>query len=162
MPPEKAALQELKVVTFITIDGFSNLHIIDIYQYPYITIANIMINQELRNEVMRMHAQVCAALADPTRILILYSVSEQPRSVGDLTKTLEVSQPTVSRHLQNLRDRRLVVATREGQNIFYSLADKRIIQALDLLRAVLADDLSHQGILAEKVDMAQISGGKQE
>ncbi|MHC1785162.1 MAG: ArsR/SmtB family transcription factor [Anaerolineaceae bacterium] len=121
-----------------------------------------MINQQLRNEVMRMHAQVCAALADPTRILLLYSISEQPRSVGDLAKSLEISQPTVSRHLQNLRDRRLVTTAREGQNIYYSLADTRIIQALDLLRAVLADDLSHQGDLAEKVDMSQISGGKQE
>jgi ArsR family transcriptional regulator len=120
-----------------------------------------MINQQLRNEVMRMHAQVCAALADPTRILLLYSISEQPRSVGDLAKTLEISQPTVSRHLQNLRDRRLVTTAREGQNIYYSLADTRIIQALDLIRAVLADDLSHQGVLAEKVDMSQISGGKQ-
>lgn len=120
-----------------------------------------MINQDLRNEVMRMHAQVCAALADPTRILILYSISEQSRSVGDLAKALNVNQPTVSRHLQNLRDRRLVVATRDGQNIYYSLADKRIIQALDLLRAVLADDLSHQANLAEKVDLSQISGGTQ-
>jgi DNA-binding transcriptional ArsR family regulator len=121
-----------------------------------------MINQQFRDEVMRMHAQVCAALADPTRILLLYSISEQPRAVGDLVKLLEISQPTISRHLQNLRDRRLVIATREGQNVYYSLADARIIQALDLLRAVLADDLSYQGALAGKVDMTQISGGKKE
>ncbi|MCX6053979.1 MAG: metalloregulator ArsR/SmtB family transcription factor [Chloroflexi bacterium] len=119
-----------------------------------------MIDSQLRDEVMRMHAQVCAALADPTRILLLYSISEQPRSVGDLVKALGINQPTVSRHLQNLRDRRLVTATRDGQNVYYSLVDSRIIQALDLLRAVLADDLSYQGILAEKVDVSPISGGK--
>ena len=121
-----------------------------------------MIDQHLRDEVIRMHAQVCAALADPTRILLLYSMAEQPRSVGDLAKSLEINQPTVSRHLQNLRDRRLVNATREGTCVYYSLADKRILQALDILRAILADDLSYQGILAEKVDMTQISGGNKE
>jgi ArsR family transcriptional regulator len=118
-----------------------------------------MINQDLRDEIMRMHAQVCAALADPTRILLLYSVSTQPRSVGELVKMLEISQPTVSRHLQYLRDRRLVVANREGQNVYYSLVDMRIIQALDLLRAVLADNLTHQSTLADNVDIAQLSGG---
>jgi len=118
-----------------------------------------MIDQHLRDEVMQMHAQICAGLADPTRILILYSLAEQPRSVGELTKMLNSPQPTISRHLQNLRDRRLVTATRDGQNVFYSLVDKRIIQALDLLRSVLADDLSHQAVLAEKVDVTQISGG---
>jgi ArsR family transcriptional regulator len=121
-----------------------------------------MIDSQLRAEVMRMHAQVCAGLADPTRILLLYSVAEQPRSVGDLVKALGINQPTVSRHLQNLRDRRLVTASREGQNVYYSLTDGRIIQALDLLRAVLADDLSYQGSLAETVDLTQISGGNKE
>jgi DNA-binding transcriptional ArsR family regulator len=121
-----------------------------------------MINSQLRDEIMRMHAQVCAALGDPTRILLLYSISEQPRSVGDLVKALGINQSTASRHLQNLRDRRLVTATREGQNVYYSLVDKRVIQALDLLREVLADDLSHQGSLAEKVDMTQNSGGTNE
>lgn len=118
-----------------------------------------MLNQQLRDEIMLLHAQVCGALADPSRILILYSIAEQPRSVGELVKMLDLSQPTVSRHLQNLRDRRLVVASREGQNVFYSLADPRVIQALDLLRAVLADNLSHQGNLAEKVETTPISGG---
>ncbi len=106
-----------------------------------------------------MHAQVCAALADPTRILLLYSIAEQPQSVGDLVKAVGVSQPTVSKHLQNLRDRRMVIATRDGQNVIYSLADKRIIQALDLLRSVLADNLTYQASLAEQVDITPISGG---
>ncbi len=118
-----------------------------------------MIDPQLRDEVMRMHAQVCAALADPTRILLLYSIAEQPQSVSDLVKAVGVSQPTVSKHLQNLRERRLVTATRDGQNIIYSLADHRIIKALDLLRMVLADTLSHQASLAEQVDLTLNSGG---
>jgi DNA-binding transcriptional ArsR family regulator len=118
-----------------------------------------MIDSQLREEVMRMHAQVCAALADPTRILLLYSVAEQPQSVGDLVKAVGVSQPTVSKHLQNLRDRHMVIPTRDGQNVIYSLADYRIIKALDLLRQVLADNLTYQGSLADKVENSQITGG---
>jgi DNA-binding transcriptional ArsR family regulator len=110
----------------------------------------MMMNQQLHDEVMRLHAQVCGGLADPTRILILYSVSEQPRSVGDLVKILDISQPAVSRHLHNLRERGLVIGTRDAQNVFYSIADPRIIQALDLLRAVLADNLARQASLAER------------
>jgi len=110
------------------------------------------INQQLHDEVMRLHAQVCAGLADPTRILILYSLSEQSRSVGDIAKLLELNQPTTSRHLQVLRDRKLVLATREGNNVYYSLTDRRVIEALDLLRAVLADSILRQASLAEVVD----------
>ena len=105
---------------------------------------------------------MCDSLADPTRILILYSLTDQPHPVGELVKIVEVNQPTVSRHLQILRERGLVTATREGQSVFYSLADQKIIQALDLLRAVLSDNLSRQGALAESVEINHITGGKQE
>jgi ArsR family transcriptional regulator len=43
-----------------------------------------------------------------------------------------------------LRERRMVSAQREGRSVFYSLTDERIIQALDLLRAVLASSLEDQ------------------
>ena len=102
----------------------------------------------LRAEIDHLHAQVCSGLADPNRILILYKLHEKPYNVSDLANTIELPQPTVSRHLKVLRDRRMVIAQRDGQSVFYSLADERIIQALDILRAVLASSLENQGALA--------------
>jgi ArsR family transcriptional regulator len=111
------------------------------------------IDQKLHDEVMQLHAQVCGGLADPTRILILYSLAEQSRPVNDIAKMLGLSQPMASRHLQVLRSRNLVTALREGNNVFYSLADHRIIEALDLLRAVLADQILRQANRLEKMDV---------
>jgi DNA-binding transcriptional ArsR family regulator len=45
----------------------------------------------------------------------------------------------------------MVIAKRDGANIYYTLADKRIIRALDLLRAVLADHLSSRSTLAKAI-----------
>ncbi len=106
-----------------------------------------MIDHNLRAEITQLHAQVCSGLSDATRILILYKVAEAPINVSDLAIALEIPQPTVSRHLKVLRDRRMVVSQREGQSVFYSLSDERIIQALDLLRAVLASSLENQAAL---------------
>jgi DNA-binding transcriptional ArsR family regulator len=101
-------------------------------------------DSNLKAEITELHAQVCSALSDPTRILILYKVAEKPFNVSDLAETLEIPQPTVSRHLKVLRDRRMVVSQRDGQSVFYSLSDRRIIQALDLLREVMASSLEDQ------------------
>ncbi len=106
----------------------------------------------LREEVVRLHAQVCSGLADPNRILIIYSLSEGPRSVGEIASVVDLPQPTVSRHLKILRERGIVHFEREGQTIHYILADKRIIQALDLLREALADQLKDQVALLDQVD----------
>lgn len=111
------------------------------------------LDQQLHDEIMHLHAEICAGLADPTRILILYTLAEQPRSVNEIVKILNVNQPTISRHLQVLRSRRLVSAVREAHNVVYSLADHRVIEALDLLRAVMSDQLNRQADLAEQIEI---------
>lgn len=106
--------------------------------------------QQLRDEIAQLHAQFCSGLADPNRILILYALAEGHYNVNDLANLFGLSQPTISRHLKTLRERGIVNAEREGQSVFYTLSDTRIIQALDLLRAILADQLSSQWHLAQK------------
>lgn len=61
------------------------------------------------------------ALADPTRRKIFELVAERPRSVGDLARTLPVSQPAVSQHLKVLRQAALVRAEPRGASNIYHL-----------------------------------------
>ncbi len=100
-----------------------------------------MINQLLQQEVSQLEADFCFALSDPSRLLMLYSLSDAPRNVTELTNELGISQPTVSRHLKVLRDRGLVHAVKQGTVVTYHLSDQRLIQALDLLRSVMRDRL---------------------
>jgi DNA-binding transcriptional ArsR family regulator len=105
-------------------------------------------NQNLEQEINQLHAEFCAGLADPKRLLILYTLFENPRTVNELVAILKISQSAVSRHLKVLRERGMVIAVRSGATVEYSLADPRLIQALDLLRAVMRDHLSHHAELA--------------
>lgn len=102
-------------------------------------------------EIYRLHSRLCAGLADPKRILILYQLAEKPKCVNDLAEALNLTQPTTSRHLKNLRERDMVIAERDGQSVIYSIADQRIIDALDLLRGVLAEMLKSQASLSRSV-----------
>ena len=111
-----------------------------------------MISQTLAQEVSQLEADLCFALADPTRILLLYALDEQPRNVTELTQELNITQPTASRHLKILRDRGLVRPNRQGVVIQYELADRRLIQALDLLRSVLRDRIAYRANLMEEID----------
>ncbi len=106
----------------------------------------------LREEVVRLHANVCSGLADPNRILIIYSLAESSRNVSEIASMVDLPQPTVSRHLKILRERGIVRSERDGQTINYRLTDQRIVQALDLLRAALADMLKDQAALARQVN----------
>lgn len=108
-----------------------------------------MDTQTISQEVTVLHADICSALAEPRRILLLYALAEKPYTVNDLAAILSISQPATSRHLKVLRERGLVYAVRQGVNIEYHLKDARLIQALDLLRAVLRDRLVYRASLVE-------------
>lgn len=103
----------------------------------------------LTEEVTSLHANICSALADPRRILIIYALAKEPRTVNDLAEAIGASQPATSRHLKTLRECDLVRTTRLGSSVEYSLADPRLVEALDLLRLILRDRIAHHASLIE-------------
>lgn len=106
-----------------------------------------MISATLVQEITQLHADFCSALADPTRLILLYALAEGPRNVGELTSELGLPQPTVSRHLKILRDRGMVLADRQGMTVQYTLGDHRLIEALDILRSILRDRIHYRASL---------------
>lgn len=93
-------------------------------------------------EAILLHRYICEGVGDPKRLRLLYLVAERPRNVSELTEMLGVSQPTVSHHLRILRDRGLVEARREGTAVYYSLSNPRILEALDMMRTIVAQFLA--------------------
>ena len=110
-----------------------------------------MVNPTLQQEIIQLEADFCAALSDPTRILILYALHERSQHVTELTNELGIPQPTTSRHLKVLRERGLVYTERQGTVITYHLTDQRIIQALDLLRSAMRDRLTQRANLVTEL-----------
>ena len=95
----------------------------------------------IRTELYQLHASVCKGLADPKRLLILNALRDGERTVTDLVDELDIPQANVSQHLAVLRDRGLVQGRRNGQWVFYSLTSPKIVQAMDLLREVMSEQL---------------------
>jgi len=108
-----------------------------------------MVNKKLELEIEMLHKRICHALADPTRIMILYYLADKSMYVNELVEAMDIPQSTISRHLGVLRERNLVETEREGAAIKYILADKRIISALDIMRGILATQLANSVEIAQ-------------
>lgn len=95
-----------------------------------------MLNLEAREDAL---ARVGRALADPTRCRLLVALLDGPAYPSDLASSLDLSRPNVSNHLTCLRGCGIVVATMEGRQTRYELADPHLTTALrELLNVVLA------------------------
>lgn len=100
-------------------------------------------------ELNLMHERICQAVNDPKRLQIMYALDEQPRNVTALALALNLPQSTVSRHLTVLRERSLVLAERDGTSVIYRLADRRLIEVMDVMRNVLHAIVVQQTIVLE-------------
>ena len=106
---------------------------------------------KLQTEINLLHERICYALGDPKRLMLLYLIHFGPKTVNELTHLMDAPQPTISRHLRVLRERGLVVTHRCGPAVIYSLANPRLIDALDTLREVLNQQLLDQSELTETI-----------
>jgi len=109
------------------------------------------VDKQVAAELHELHARVCKAIADPKRLLIINELRERELSVGDLCEALDLTQSNASQHLAILRDRGVVTTRREGTSVIYALRGTKVIQAVDLLREFLAEDLVDHGRLGNVI-----------
>ena len=86
------------------------------------------------------------------RLKILALLAEEERSVGQMAEMIGVSPSNLSQHLAVLSAHHLVVARKQARTVFYSLADRRIIQACAQIRSVLLDQMKRRGEVAQEAD----------
>ena len=102
------------------------------------------VNAALRQELQELTASICKALNDPKRLLLLYALGDGPQTVTQLCEVLEAPQSNTSQHLAILRERGLVEATRQGNNVRYSLRHPELLDAIGVLRSVMASELERR------------------
>jgi len=92
-------------------------------------------------ELTRLQAEFCKGMAHPKRIRILRVLKSGEKSVSELSKATGIPQANMSQHLSILRQFGLVDSRREGAAIIYSISDKRIVEACDLVRSCIGERL---------------------
>ena len=75
-------------------------------------------------------AEICKSFSNPTRILILWVLSEEELSVGEIAHAVNASIQNTSHHLRIMKDKGILNARREGQTIFYAIHDREVVKNL--------------------------------
>lgn len=101
-------------------------------------------------KILKLHADLCKMLSNPTRLKILENLREGEKTVSELVDEIGVRQANLSQHLAELRKRNLVNSRKEGTNVYYNIANEKITKACDLVKEVLFDQLSENRELVER------------
>ena len=85
---------------------------------------------------LRRCAAIGRALADPKRLCVLETLATGDRSVSELSREVGCHVPNMSQHLSVLRSAGVVATRRDGNTVYYRLADERVLEAFRLIREV--------------------------
>jgi ArsR family transcriptional regulator len=107
-------------------------------------------------ELFQIHADYCRVLANSKRLMIMACLDKKEMSVGEIAECIGTPLSTVSQHLSVLRNKQLVKSRKEGQSVFYSPTDRRIMDACRIIRMVLIDGMKKRGEIAQEIDPDQV------
>ncbi len=102
-------------------------------------------------ELFKLQADVCKTMANPVRMEIIYALKEGAKTVSELVEIMDLTKSNVSQHLAVLKSAEMVNTRRDGQNIFYSIANEKIIEACRLMREVLMEQISKKQQLMDRL-----------
>jgi len=79
--------------------------------------------------------EFCKALADPTRQKILEMLIDGEKTVSEIVDAFNLSQPTVSHHLDTLTRYNLLSSRKEGKHVYYHTNQENVVSCCGRLMA---------------------------
>jgi len=87
-------------------------------------------------------AKYFQALAEPMRLKILNGLRDGEKNVTELIEISGGTQANVSKHLNLLRESKLIKRESRGTKAYYSIADQRIYELCNLVCGQIANQMS--------------------
>lgn len=104
--------------------------------------------------IFELQSEICKTLSSAKRIEILNALKDGEKTVSELVAILGVPKANVSQHLAVMRHKGILKSRREGVNIYYRVANPKVIEACLLMKEVLMEQMKEKGRLAELVSRA--------
>ena len=83
----------------------------------------------------QQQSEICGLFGNPNRVLILWALGNQERSVSDIATAIGASLQNTSQHLRLMRDKGLLASRREGNVVYYCLQEHALMHGCPLLQS---------------------------
>ncbi len=111
------------------------------------------LQSDVTRALYEQHAEMCKVFSNATRLMILNVLREQELTVAAIAGKLGVALGTVSPHLLMMKQRRVLVSRKQGNQVFYRLANPKLLQAFDLIREILYEQMKQHERLTRELEV---------
>lgn len=103
----------------------------------------------MENQLYTYHAEMCKVFSHPKRLELINLLRNNEMSAGELGERLGLAPSNLSQHLTMMKERHILVFRKEGNVVYYRIADPRLLEAFDLLREILFGQIRQDAALIQ-------------
>ena len=93
-----------------------------------------------KKEIYKLQANICQVLGNEKRIEIIELLKSNELSAGELREKMGIPKANLSQHLTIMKQRGILIDRREGVNIYYKIANLKVVTACQIMKEVLLED----------------------
>lgn len=101
------------------------------------------------DRIYSYHAEMCKVFSHPKRLEVINTLRDKEMSVGELGERLGLTSANLSQHLSMMKERHIIVSRKEGNVVYYRIANHRLLEAFDLLREILFEQIRKDAALIQ-------------
>ncbi len=101
------------------------------------------------DQLYAYHAEMCKVFSHPKRLELINILRDKEMSAGELGERLGLAPANLSQHLTMMRERHILASRKEGNMVYYRVANPRLLDAFDLLREILFEQIRQDAALIQ-------------
>ena len=109
----------------------------------------------MTDRLREFKASIFQALGHPTRIAIVEILRDGELPAGAIIERLGLEQANASQHLAVLRTKHIVNSRKEGNQVFYSVRDRILIEVLDIMRRYFQTHVNESMSILREIDRSE-------
>jgi ArsR family transcriptional regulator len=103
----------------------------------------------MEDQIYFYHAEMCKVFSHPKRLELINILRDKEMSVGELSQRLGLAIGNLSQHLAMMRQRHILASRKEGNVVYYRIANPRLPEAFDLLREIMFEQTRKDAALIQ-------------
>ncbi len=103
----------------------------------------------IEDQIYAYHAEMCKVFSHPKRLELINLLRDKEIGASELGERLGLAPANLSQHLTMMRERHILVSRKEGNAVYYRIANPRLLEAFDLLREILFEQIRQDAALIQ-------------
>ena len=105
----------------------------------------------MEDQIYQYHAEMCQVFSHPKRLEVINILRDGEMPVTELADKLRITVGNLSQHLSMMKERHILLSRKEGNMVYYRIANPKLIRCFDMMREMLFEQIQQDAVLVNSI-----------